>query len=74
MNSTARSTKVAGLLDILGSFTEEKDIMARSIPSWVSAFAEIERQENPSARPGCVAFSLLIDEFKLGQVVHGLSC
>jgi len=65
MNATARGTEVSGLLDILGSFTEEKDIMARSIPFGVSVFTEIERQENPCPRPGPLVFSILIDESEL---------
>jgi hypothetical protein len=65
MNATARGAEVSGLLDILGSFTEEKDIMARSIPFGVSVFTEIERQENSCPRPGPLTFSMLIDEFEL---------
>lgn len=74
MNSTAWSTEVAGLLDVLGSFTEEKDVMPDSIPFRVSVFTEIERQENPSPGPGPPALLLPIDEIKLGQIVHGLPC
>ena len=74
MNSTAWSTEVAGLLDGLGPFAEEKDVMARSIALRVSVFTEIERQENPSPGPGPLALLLPIDEIKLGQVVHGLPC
>jgi hypothetical protein len=71
MNSTAWSAEVSGLLDVLGSFTEEKHVMADTIPFRVSAFTEIERQENPSPGPGPPAPLLPIDEIKLGQIVHG---
>jgi hypothetical protein len=74
MNSTAWSTEVAGLLDVLRSFTEEKNVMADGIPFRVSVFTEIERQENPSPGPGLPALLLPIDEIKLGQIVHRLPC
>jgi hypothetical protein len=74
MNSTARCTEIAGLLDALGSFTEEEDVMARSFSLRVSVFTEIEWQENRSSSPGPLALLLLTDEIKLGQVVHGLPC
>ena len=48
--------------------------MAGSIPFRVSVFTEMERQENSSPGPGPLALLLLIDEIKLGQVVHGLPC
>jgi hypothetical protein len=72
MNSTAWSTEVTGLLDVLGSFTEEKDVTAGSIPLRVSVFMEVKRQENPSPGPGPLALLLPIDEIKLGRIVHGL--
>jgi hypothetical protein len=37
-------------------------------------FTEIERQKNSTPCPYLLAFSLLIDEFKLGQVVNGPPC
>ncbi len=71
MNATPRGAEVSGLLNILGSLTEEKDVLARSISFRVSVFTKIERQENRSPGPGPLALLLPIDGIKLGQVVHG---
>jgi hypothetical protein len=73
MDATARGAEVSGLLNILRSFTEEKDVLASGLPFLVSVFTEIEREENPCPRPGRPIFSVLIDEFELFQVVHRLA-
>jgi hypothetical protein len=74
MNPTAWSAKIPGLLDALGSFAQEKDVLARIVSFRVSVFTEIKRQENRSPGPDPLVLLLLIDEIKLGQVVHGFPC
>jgi hypothetical protein len=74
MNPTAWSAQIPGLLDALGSFAQEKDVLARIVSFRVSVLTEMKRQENRSPGPGPLARLMPADEIKLGEVVYRLPC